>query len=71
MPPGVTELVLRPATDTAELRAVMPDWPARVQDHDIATASQQVRALATRAGVSLASYRSLRDLQRGSSLSSF
>ncbi len=69
MPPGVTELVLRPATDTAELRAVMPDWPARVQDHDIATASQQLQALATRAGVALASYRSLRDLQRGSSAS--
>jgi hypothetical protein len=70
MPPGVTELVLRPARDTAELRAVMPDWPARVQDHDIATASQQVRALATRAGVSFTSYRSLRDLQRGSSFGS-
>jgi predicted glycoside hydrolase/deacetylase ChbG (UPF0249 family) len=70
MPPGVTELVLRPATDTAELRAVMPDWPARVQDHDIATASQQLRALVTRAGVSLTGYRSLRDLQRGSSVTS-
>jgi hypothetical protein len=65
-PPGVTELVLRPATDTAALRAVMPDWPARVEDHEIATASQQLRALATRAGVTLTSYRSLRDLQRRS-----
>jgi predicted glycoside hydrolase/deacetylase ChbG (UPF0249 family) len=64
MPLGVTELVLRPARDSAELRAVMPDWPARVQDHDIATASFQLRALATRAGVALTSYRSLRDLQR-------
>jgi hypothetical protein len=68
MPPGVTELVLRPATDTAELRAVVPDWPARVQDHDIATAAQQLRALVTRAGVSLTGYRSLRDLQRASSV---
>ena len=68
MPPGVTELVLRPATDTAELRAVTPDWPARVQDHDIATAAQQLRALVTRAGVSLTGYRSLRDLQRASSV---
>jgi hypothetical protein len=70
MPQGVTELVLRPATDTAELRAVMPDWPARVQDHDIATASEELRALAARADVSLASYRSLRALQRGSSVGS-
>ena len=31
MPPGVTEVVLRPASDSAELRAIMPDWPARVE----------------------------------------
>ena len=64
MPPGVTELVLRPARDTDELRAVMPDWPARVQDHDIATISHQLRALTTRTGVALTGYRSLRELQR-------
>ena len=34
--PGVTEVVLRPARDTTELRAVAPDWPARVADHDVA-----------------------------------
>jgi predicted glycoside hydrolase/deacetylase ChbG (UPF0249 family) len=66
LPPGVTELVLRPARDSEELRAVMPDWPARVEDHDIATARRDLQALVERAGLVLTSYRRLRDLQRGS-----
>ena len=62
--PGVTELVLRPARDSEELRAVMPDWPSRVEDHDIATARQGLQALAERAGLVLTSYRALCRLQR-------
>ncbi len=65
-PPGVTELVLRPARDTEEARAVMPDWAARVEDHDIGTAARYVHTLAGRTGLGLTSYRSLRDLQRAS-----
>lgn len=64
-PPGVTEIVLRPARDTEELRAVMPDWPARVEDHDLATAVRPLQALVERAGLILTSYRALRSLQRG------
>ena len=62
--PGVTEVVLRPAMDTAELRAVAPDWPARVADHDLAMTADSLRALARRSGVQLIGYRVLRDLQR-------
>jgi hypothetical protein len=62
--PGVTEVVLRPAIDTAELRAVAPDWPARVDDADLATRSDAFGALALRAGVVLVGYRALRDRQR-------
>jgi chitin disaccharide deacetylase len=62
--PGVTEVVLRPAIDTAELRAVAPDWPARVADHDVAMTADSLRVLASRAGVQLIGYRVLRDLQR-------
>ena len=62
--PGVTEVVLRPAMDTAELRAVAPDWPARVADHDLAMTADSLRVLAARAGVRLVGYRALRDLQR-------
>jgi chitin disaccharide deacetylase len=64
--PGVTEIVLRPAIDTPELRAVAPDWPARVADHDLAMTADSLRSLASRAGVRLIGYRALRDLQRRS-----
>jgi hypothetical protein len=64
--PGVTEVVLRPAMDTAELRAVAPDWPARVADHDLAMTADSLRVLAARSGVQLVGYRALRDLQRRS-----
>jgi predicted glycoside hydrolase/deacetylase ChbG (UPF0249 family) len=66
LPPGVTELVLRPARDSEELRAVTPDWPARVEDYDIGMANRHLQALATRTGLTLTSYRALRDLQRAS-----
>jgi hypothetical protein len=64
MSPGVTEIVLRPAVDTAELRALAPDWASRVDDHDVVTVGQSLRALAERAGVTLIGYRELRQLQR-------
>jgi hypothetical protein len=63
-PPGLTEVVLRPALDTGELRSLAPDWAARVDDHDLATSSQSWRPLLDRAGVTLIGYRELRDLQR-------
>jgi predicted glycoside hydrolase/deacetylase ChbG (UPF0249 family) len=62
--PGVTEVVLRPAVDTAELRALDPNWAARVADHDLAMTSDSLRVLSARPGVHLISYRDLRDLQR-------
>jgi predicted glycoside hydrolase/deacetylase ChbG (UPF0249 family) len=62
--PGVTEVVLRPAVDDASLRAVTPDWPARVDDLDLALDGASLRSLARRVGVTLVGYRALRDLQR-------
>jgi predicted glycoside hydrolase/deacetylase ChbG (UPF0249 family) len=64
--PGVTEVVLRPAVDSAEIRAVIPDWAARVADHDLSMASDSLRVLSARAGVHLIGYRQLRELQRRS-----
>lgn len=64
LPAGVTEVVLRPARDSAELRAVMPDWPARVEDLDVATDPRYIRTLADRAGIIPITYHALRDLQR-------
>ncbi len=68
--PGVTEVVLRPAIDTAELRALAPDWASQVDDHDLVTTGQSLRALADRAGVTIIGYRPLRDLQRSTALTS-
>jgi len=62
--PGVSEVVLRPASDSADLRSIAPDWPARVEDRDLALGGDSLRSLARRSDVSLVGYRALRDLQR-------
>ena len=62
--PGVTELYLHPAVDTPELRALTPDWAARVDDHDLVVNDHSLRTLLQRAGAHLVGYRALRDLQR-------
>lgn len=67
--PGVTEVVLRPAVDTGELRALAPDWASMVDDHAVVTQGQSLRALADRAGVTLIGYRELRELQRATDTS--
>ncbi|HEX3539984.1 MAG TPA: ChbG/HpnK family deacetylase [Acidimicrobiales bacterium] len=66
--PGVTEVVLRPAVDTDELRTLAPDWASRVDDHAVVTAGLSLQALAARAGVTLIGYRDLRQLQRSRDL---
>jgi predicted glycoside hydrolase/deacetylase ChbG (UPF0249 family) len=62
--PGVTEVYVHPAVDSPELRACAPDWPARVDDHDLVVHDSSLRTLLDRAGVTLVGYRELRDLQR-------
>ncbi len=63
--PGVTEIQAHPGVDTPELRAVAPDWPCRVDDHDLLVHDRGIRALADRAHVRLIGYRELRDAMRG------
>jgi predicted glycoside hydrolase/deacetylase ChbG (UPF0249 family) len=62
--PGVTEIYVHPAVDTAELRSLAPDWAARVDDHDLVVNDRGLRSLLDRAGVTLIGYRQLRELQR-------
>jgi len=62
--PGVTEVYVHPAVDTPEMRALAPDWAARVDDHDLVTNDRSLRSMLERAGVELIGYRQLRDLQR-------
>ncbi|MBA3653718.1 MAG: ChbG/HpnK family deacetylase [Actinobacteria bacterium] len=64
--PGVTEIYGHPAVDTPELRALAPDWPARVADHDLFVRDHAIRAMAERAGVVFIGYREMRDLMRRS-----
>ncbi|MGH9022276.1 MAG: polysaccharide deacetylase family protein [Acidimicrobiia bacterium] len=63
--PGVTELHLHPAVDTAELRAACGDWPRRVEDHAYACRDSSLADLLDRAGAVRIGYRALRDAQRG------
>ena len=65
LPPGISELRVHPAIDSAELRALTPDWAGRVDDHDLVTGHSSLKALVQRAGATLIGYRILRDLQRG------
>jgi predicted glycoside hydrolase/deacetylase ChbG (UPF0249 family) len=65
LPPGITEVRAHPAIDTAELRALAPEWGASVDDYDLVTGHTTLGALARRAGVGFIGYRQLRDLQRG------
>ncbi|HLM62697.1 MAG TPA: ChbG/HpnK family deacetylase [Acidimicrobiales bacterium] len=62
--PGVTELYVRPAVDTPELRALTSDWGARVDDHDLVVHDSSLRTMLDRAGAHLIGFRALRDLQR-------
>ena len=58
--PGVTELTLRPATDTPELRAITPQWRDRVDDLTVAT--RHLPALLAGAGVHRIGWRPLQSL---------
>jgi predicted glycoside hydrolase/deacetylase ChbG (UPF0249 family) len=64
LPAGVTEVRVHPAADTPELRALTPDWAARVDDLDLVSGHSTLRGLAQRAGLFFVGYRELRDLQR-------
>ncbi len=62
--PGVTELTLRPAVDTPELRAITDDWEERVADHVLLVDDRGLGRLIEEAGVTCIGYRSLRDAMR-------
>ncbi len=63
--PGITEVTLRPAVDSPELRAIAPDWKERVADHHAIVGSDALREALDAAGVHRIGYRPLRDLMRG------
>ena len=62
--PGVTEIRLRPALDTLELRAAAPDWSQRTADLRLLTSERALAEAADAAQVKLVGYRALRELMR-------
>ncbi len=64
--PGLTELRLRPAIDTPELRAITTDWDVRVADHVLLVADRGLDQAIDQAGVTRIGYRNLRDAMRRS-----
>jgi hypothetical protein len=62
--PGVTELYVHPARDTAELRAIGTDWAGRVDDHALMTRDSNLQAMLQRTGAICIGWRPLRSLMR-------
>jgi chitin disaccharide deacetylase len=63
--PGVTELHLHPAVDSAELRSLATDdWEARVDDHRMICSEDWVGRALEAAGATLIGFRPLRELAR-------
>jgi hypothetical protein len=63
--PGVTEMFLHPAVDSAELQSLATDdWTARVDDHRMICQESWVGETIEAAGATLIGYRPLRELAR-------
>lgn len=62
--PGVTEIRIRPATDTPEVRAITDGWAAMVSDAHLVTDDWAFRAALGRSGAELIGFRELRQAQR-------
>lgn len=63
LPAGITYLLIHPAHDTPELRAIAPDWRCRVADYQV-FASEALRDYVKTSGIHVLGWRALRDLMR-------
>jgi predicted glycoside hydrolase/deacetylase ChbG (UPF0249 family) len=62
--PGLTHLLIHPAQDTLELRAITPTtWQCRVADYQTFT-DERLRSHIQQAGIQVIGYKALRDLMR-------
>jgi predicted glycoside hydrolase/deacetylase ChbG (UPF0249 family) len=62
--PGLTEVSLRPAIDTPELRAITTDWEERVANHIVLVDDRGLGTAIEDAGVVPIGFRELRDAMR-------
>lgn len=61
---GVTELCIRPAEDSSELRAATPQWSTYVSQKTLAGDKRQFSHLLEKANITLVSYREIRNKAR-------
>jgi len=63
LPVGITHLLMHPAIDTAELRAITPDWECRVANYN-AFMSHEIKSFIKNAGFQVIGYKPIRDLMQ-------
>ena len=61
LPVGITHFLMHPAIDTAELRAIAPDWECRVANYN-AFISREIKDFIKNEGIQVIGYRPIRDL---------
>ena len=65
LPIGITHFIFHPSIDTAELRAIAPDWRARVANYK-AFMSDELKKFLESEDIKLIGYRAIRDAMRKS-----
>ena len=60
LPAVLSNIILHPAIDPPELRAIAPDWRCRVADYELFT-DEALRAALREAGVQVIGFRALRE----------
>ena len=63
VPVGITHFILHPSIDTPELRAICPDWQARVANYN-AFMSDDLKKFIEQEDIKLIGYRQVRDAMR-------
>ncbi len=63
VPVGITHFILHPSINTPELRAIAPDWQARVANYD-AFMSDELKTFIEQQDIKLIGYRQIRDAMR-------
>jgi len=63
LPVGISHFIFHPSIDTPELRAICPDWQARVANYN-AFMSEELKNFITSSGFKLIGYRQIRDVMR-------
>jgi hypothetical protein len=59
LPVGITHFIFHPSIDTPELRAICPDWPARVANYN-AFMSADLKKIIEQENLKLIGYRQIR-----------